>query len=153
MLAGQDVLIERRLAGLPSIRAFAISGKIDFCSRGQSGVEIVDWKMGKSGGDEDSLQLALYGIWACKQFSVSPEKVRIRRVFLGDGKIEQARKLGERLMSRAQARLSQDVEEMAFLHPYGVAGHVEAFTPKPKEKVCEMCIFQKLCPASACTKR
>ena len=30
--------------------------------------------------------------------------------------------------------------------PYGMAGNAEAFTPMPKEKVCEMCKFRTLCP-------
>jgi hypothetical protein len=151
MLAGTDVLIEAALSGLPAVRGFAISGRIDFCSRTDGHVDVVDWKMGKSGGDEDSLQLAIYGIWASKKFSVRADNVRVRRVFLGDGQIEEARSLGDRVVRRAEARLGQDVEQMTILHRYGQAGHMEAFTPKPKEKVCEMCKFRALCPAAACS--
>ena len=151
MLYGETRFIERPLGGFARVRDFSIQGRIDYCAKIGPQVEVVDWKMGRSTGDEDSLQLAVYGIWALKHFSVEPENVRVRRVFLGDAKIEEARNLTERRVVRAQARLSQDIEMMADLHPYGEAGHAEAFTPKPKEKVCEMCKFRKLCPAATCS--
>jgi hypothetical protein len=151
--AGTDVWIEAALSGLPAVRGFAISGKIDFCSRTDGHVDLVDWKMGKSSGDEDSLQLAIYGMWANKRLSVAAENVRVRRVFLGDGQIEVALRLSDRVIRRAEARLGQDVEQMTILHRYGQAGHMEAFTPTPKEKVCEMCKFRAMCPAAACSKQ
>jgi hypothetical protein len=48
-------------------------------------------------------------------------------------------------------RLRQDAEGMAALHPYGIAGHMDAFTPKAREKVCEVCRFRTICPAPAST--
>lgn len=151
MRSGEERLIERPLGGFAPVKEFSIQGRIDYCAKVGPQVEVVDWKMGRSTGDEDSLQLAVYGIWAWKHFSVEPENVRVRRVFLGDAKIEQARSLTARRVFRARARLGQDIEQMAELHPYGIAGHAEAFTPKPKEKVCEMCKFRALCPAAACS--
>jgi hypothetical protein len=113
---------------------------------------VVDWKMGRSVGDEDSLQLAVYGSWAATKFAVEPERVRVRRVYLGDAIVEEARLLNQRLIRRAQVRLRQDIELMACLHPYGRAGHVEAFTPKPRERLCEVCKFRAICPVAACTR-
>ena len=150
MRYGEQHLIEYPLGGFRPIRQFSIQGRIDYCAKIGPQVEVIDWKMGRSTGDEDSLQLAVYGIWALQRFGVEPDSVRVRRVFLGDAKIEQARSLTERRVVRAQARLSQDIEQMAQLHPYGTDGHAEAFTPKPKEKLCEMCKFRTLCPAAAC---
>jgi hypothetical protein len=74
-------------------------------------------------------------------------------VFLADPRIEEARPLSPRRVNRAEARLRQDIEQMAELHLYGVAGHADAFTPIPKEKVCETCKFRALCPAVACMTR
>lgn len=150
---GAERLTEQALSGWPPVLGFSVMGRIDYCVRIGSLVEVVDWKMGCSTGDEDSLQLALYGIWAFRHFGVRPENVRVRRVFLGDARIEEARTLTPRWVRRAEARLRQDVEQMAELHPYGKAGHAEAFTPSPKEKVCEMCKFRAVCPAAACTTR
>jgi PD-(D/E)XK nuclease superfamily len=150
MRYGEQQLIEHRLGGFPQVRQFSIRGRIDYCAKIGPQVEVIDWKMGRSTGDEDSLQLAVYGIWALKHFGVDPGSVRVRRVFLADARIEEARSLTERRVHRAQARLAQDIEQMAQLHPYGTAGHAGAFTPKPKEKLCEMCKFRTLCPAAAC---
>jgi hypothetical protein len=151
MRSGVTPLVEWPLGKLPPVRGFRIQGRVDYCSMVGSRVEVVDWKMGTSAGDEDSLQLAVYGLWACRRYSVSPERVRVRRVYLGDGKVEESRQLSPRLVLRAEARLGQDVEQMAALHPYGEAGHAGAFTPKPKEKVCATCKFRALCPAAVCT--
>ncbi len=148
---GEQQLIEHALSGFPPVRQFSINGRIDYCTKIGPQVEVVDWKMGRSTGDEDSLQLAVYGVWALQHFGVEPDCVRVRRVFLGDGKIEEARTLTDRRVLRARARLAQDIEQMAQLHPYGTAGHAEAFTPKPKEKLCETCKFRTLCPAAACS--
>jgi RecB family exonuclease len=133
------------------MRQFSIQGRIDYCAKIGDQVEVIDWKMGRSTGDEDSLQLAVYGLWALQRFGVEPECIRVRRVFLGDARIEEARELTERRIIRARARLAQDIEQMAQLHPYGTAGHAEAFTPKAKEKLCETCKFRTLCPAAACS--
>jgi hypothetical protein len=150
---GDEHLMERPLGGWAPVLEFSVMGRIDYCVRLGEHVDVVDWKMGRSTGDEDSLQLAVYGIWAMRHFNVPAENVRVRRVFLGDAKIEEAKTLSERRVNRAEARLRQDVEQMAELHPYGLAGHEEAFTPSPKEKVCETCKFQKLCPLAACMTR
>jgi hypothetical protein len=151
MRSGEERLIEQPLGGFAPLRKFSIQGRIDYCARIGSKVDVIDWKMGRSAGDEDSLQLAVYGIWAVRRFGVKPQSVRVRRVFLADAKIEEARHLTERRVLRTQARLAQDIEQMAQLHPYGTAGHAEAFTPKPKERVCEMCKFRTLCPAAVCS--
>lgn len=148
--ATEEPLIERPLGGIDPIRGFSIRGRIDVSFRRMAHVEVVDWKMGKSQGDEDSLQMGLYGVWATRKFSVAPQSVRVRRVFLGDARIEEGRPLSHRSVRRISARLSQDIEAMEFLHPYGIAGNAQAFTPKPKEKVCAVCKFRALCPAVAC---
>lgn len=151
MRYGEQQLVEHPLTAFPPVRQFSIQGRIDYCVKIGHQVEVIDWKMGRSTGDEDSLQLAVYGIWALQHFGVEPECVRVRRVFLGDAKIEEARSLTEGRVFRTRARLAQDIEQMAQMHPYGTAGYAEAFTPKPKEKLCEMCKFRTLCPAAHCS--
>jgi hypothetical protein len=150
LTGGEESLIERPLSGFESIRGFSITGRVDVTSRRESQIDIVDWKMGKSQGDEDSLQMGLYGVWASRRFEVRPQYVRVRRVFLGDAHIEEAKRLNSRAVTRVMARLSQDIEAIEVLHPYGAAGNAVAFSPKPKEKVCALCKFRALCPAVAC---
>ncbi len=150
MLKEAQVMVESPIAGLPRIRGFAVQGKVDFASAGPLGVRIVDWKMGKSTGDDDSLQLFLYGKWALQHYRVDPENVVVQRVFLGDGQVEEERRLDAATLRRGEARLLEDVEWMEQLDRYGREGVVNAFSPCVKEKVCRQCKFQGICPAVGC---
>jgi PD-(D/E)XK nuclease superfamily len=152
MLASEEKGTEVSIGGLPRIGDFTISGHIDSWARNGDAVRIVDWKMGGSVGDEDSLQLILYGWWAVVKFSVAPECVAVQRVFLGDGSVEAPLQITERLIERCRARLHQDVERMEALHEYGEQGHYEAFPACAKEKLCRQCRFQGMCVALATAK-
>ncbi len=149
LLSGDECGAEASIGGLPRIGDFTISGRIDGWSRKGERIRIVDWKMGSSVGDEDSLQLVLYGWWAVERFHVLPEHVSVQRVFLGDGVAETPLVISERLIERCRARLRQDVERMEQLHDYGVHGNYEAFPPCEKEKICRQCKYQGMCVAVA----
>jgi hypothetical protein len=149
MLASEDKGAEASICGLPRIGEFTISGRIDGWSRNGSTIRVVDWKMGETVGDEDSLQLVLYGWWAVQRFAVAPENVTVQRVFLGDRSVEAPLQICERLIERCRARLHQDVERMQALHEYGEEGHFEAFPACEKEKICHQCRFQGICVALA----
>jgi len=149
MLQGHEVLVEQKIGGLPKAGAFSIQGTIDFASVGPCGLRIVDWKMGGSVGDQDSLQLSLYGRWASSKFGVSPIDVVVQPVFLGDGIVERERRLDEATLRRGEARLLQDVELMGELDRYGSTGVEGAFSPCEKERVCRQCKFREICPAMA----
>lgn len=152
MLCADEHGAEDPIGGLPHIGEFRISGRIDAWSRTGNNIRIVDWKMGGTVGDEDSLQLVLYGWWAVQKFGVPPEFVTVQRVFLGDGCIEAPLQISDRLIERCQARLHQDVERMENLHGYGKQGHFEAFPACQKEKICHQCRFQGMCVALASVK-
>jgi hypothetical protein len=149
MLASEEKGTEGSIGGLPRIGEFTIRGRIDGWSRNGKTIRIVDWKMGGTVGDEDSLQLALYGWWAVQRFGVAPECVSVQRVFLGDGTVEVPLQISERLIERCRARLHQDVERMQALHEYGEQGHFEAFPACEREKICHQCRFQGMCVALA----
>jgi hypothetical protein len=149
MLASDEKGTEGSIGGLPRIGEFTISGRIDGWCRNGDAIRIVDWKMGGTVGDEDSLQLILYGWWAVQKFSVAPAQVTVQRVFLGDGTVEAPLQITERLIERCQARLHQDVERMEALHEYGQQGHYEAFPACEKERICHQCRFQGMCVALA----
>jgi hypothetical protein len=152
MLASEEKGAEASIGGLPRIGDFTICGRIDGWARNGNAIRVVDWKMGGSAGDEDSLQLVLYGWWAVVKFSVAPECVSVQRVFLGDGTVEAPLQITERLIERCRARLFQDVERMEALHEYGERGHYEAFPACEKEKLCRQCRFQGMCVALATAK-
>ena len=147
VIAGEH-WVEKRLSKLPKVDGFGIEGKIDLLGRADSGVKVVDWKLGQAGGGHDSLQLHLYGLWAGKEFQVEPGRVNVQRVFLGDATVEQAVPLDRSSLRLGKARLIQDIELMKEMEPYGSSGNEEAFSPCVKENVCRQCKYQQVCPDS-----
>ena len=108
---------------------FCISGKVDltYCIDGV--VTIVDWKLGDPSGDGDeSLQLAAYALWAAEHFTVSPDRIRIYKAYLGADTVQQF-SVNDRVLSAARARIQQDVERMSVAQDYGQRGIEEAFAP------------------------
>jgi len=138
--------IEKPIGGLPKVDGYGIRGQIDFAVRHDQEIRIVDWKSGLQEGGHDSLQLFIYALWANKQYSMKPESISVRRVFLGEGRVEQERGLDATALSRGEARLVQDVTLMREQQDYGKAGAEEAFTPCLKVNVCRRCKFQRECP-------
>jgi ATP-dependent exoDNAse (exonuclease V) beta subunit len=149
LLAGDEFHAEDSVRGLPKIGDFIIGGRIDGWSRKGRHIRIVDWKMGSAVGDQESLQLVLYGWWATERFQGSADQVTVQRAFLGDGVAEPPLAISERLINRCRARLRQDVKRMEDLHEYGVQGYFDAFPPCRKEKVCHQCRYQGMCAAVA----
>jgi hypothetical protein len=145
MLQGEP-WIEKPVSGLPKVDGYGVRGQIDFAVRHGQRVRIVDWKSGLQGGGHDSLQLFIYALWANKQYEIKPEAISVRRVFLGEGRVEPESGLNATALSRGEARLVQDVSLMREQHEYGKAGTEEAFTPCLKVNVCRRCKFQQECP-------
>lgn len=141
-----EAWIEKPIGGLPKIDGYGVRGQIDFAVRHDERVEIVDWKSGLQGGGHDSLQLFIYALWANKQYQIKPESISVRRVFLGEGRVEPARGLDATSLSRGEAKLVQDIALMREQQEYGKAGTEEAFTPCLKVNVCRRCKFQRECP-------
>ena len=136
--------MEQRISGI-TVDDCAVCGQIDLIGQIHDKIEVIDWKMGCQSGYVDSLQLITYGWWASQRYSVDPTRIRVRRVFLGDGMIEEGCVLSDALIKRAKARIIQDIELMKELHTYGITGNEEAFTPCIKEKVCQQCKYQEVC--------
>lgn len=143
-----DHYVEQRVSGLPKFDEFGIEGQIDLVGRDVDRVRVVDWKLGTIGGSHDSLQMLIYGLWAEKQFQVEPSQVSARRVFLGDGTVEQEQRLDRGMMVVGKARMLQDIELMKELDPYGRSGREEVFSPCRRENVCRQCKYQGVCPDS-----
>ncbi len=142
--ASLDSYIERKL----SLRGFParVSGKVDLAATNESGVTIVDWKIGSaSDGGAESLQLATYGLWATAEFGVSEGKVRIAKAHLVSQEVVEFR-ADQQAFANAKVRILQDLERMVILHRYGKSGVIEAFTPNPKQGVCRICPFRDVCP-------
>lgn len=136
-------LVERRLrvTSLPC----RVEGRLDLAYPSLEGAIVVDWKLGVGDGNgDDSLQLAVYALWATGHFGCSPEALRICKAHLGSGEIVYFR-ADDSVLAAARARIVQDAERMVALQDYGRDGVVAAFTPCLQPGVCRHCSFCRVC--------
>jgi len=139
----EDALIEARLA--LSTLPCRVTGQIDLAYPGER-FTVVDWKMGAGDGSgDDSLQLAVYALWAHVARGIAADALAVYKAHLG-GNVVQGFSVSDQLLASARARVLQDAERMAFLARYGYSGLAEAFTPNPHRAVCALCSYQRLCP-------
>lgn len=139
----QDSLIEARLA--LSTLPCRVTGQIDLAYPGDR-FSVVDWKMGVGDGSGDeSLQLAVYALWAHITRGIAVDALVVHKAQLG-GNVIHSFSVNNELLASTRARVLQDAERMAFLARYGRAGLADAFTPNPHRPLCELCPYQRLCP-------
>lgn len=137
-------LIEQHLR-LPGFSC-KVDGRLDLAFAREDGATIVDWKSGMSDGDgTDSLQLAVYALWARAHYQVAPAAIHIYKAFLRGAEVVTF-PVTEYLLDQARARIIQDAERMAQVQHYGEAGRIEAFTPCEQIGICRSCPFQSACP-------
>ncbi|MGA8660056.1 MAG: PD-(D/E)XK nuclease family protein [Chthoniobacterales bacterium] len=124
---------------------FAMRGKIDLAYPIGERVAVVDWKIGKSSGDDDSLQLFSYAMFVLKESRCLPDALDLYRVHLVENSVSSF-KVRPREIQRATARIIQDCHRMSSLKSYGVDARAEAFTPCSQPRICCLCPFQEICP-------
>ena len=124
---------------------FSMRGQIDLAYPHGDRIVVVDWKIGKTGGNDDSLQLLSYALGAIKEFNCQPDCIDLYRIHLSDSSIE-ASNVSEMEVSRAKGRIIQDLERMEMMDEYGKQAVVEAFTPCAQPLVCAQCVFESICP-------
>lgn len=126
---------------------FGVEGQIDLAYVAESrDVTIVDWKSGDDMGDgDDSLQLAVYALWAKETYGCTTETLTVQKAFLGSGDLVTF-PLTDKTLTAARLLILQDAQCFARMHEYGCAGVVDAFTPCAQEAVCRRCPFMTVCP-------
>lgn len=131
------------LLGFP----FGVEGQVDFAHQSKTGaVTVLDWKSGDDLSDgDDSLQLAVYALWAKEAFSCEAGDITLYKAFLSDKALVEF-PLSEQVLKLARLKIIQDAERFVKMHEYGCAGVAEAFTPCAQEAVCRGCSFATLCP-------
>ncbi len=140
--AGSHIERKFSLGGFPG----RVSGKVDLAAPSEQGATVIDWKIGSaSDGGAESLQLAMYGMWAMTEFGVRGENVRIAKAYLVSQEVVEF-KADQQAFANARVRILQDFERMVVLHGYGKAGAIGAFTPNPQQGVCRLCPFRQICP-------
>lgn len=124
-----------------------VAGRIDLAYWKNNRIHIVDWKLGTAYGTGDnSLQLAVYAMWAVDSFGCTADDVQVCEVHLSSNEIVDFRADVWALAS-ARARIIQDAERMVALEKYGKNAIVEAFTPCGRPRVCNNCVFRRVCDA------
>jgi hypothetical protein len=140
-----SAVVEQRftLTGLPC----RVGGMIDLAYPAGERVVIVDWKLGgDSGSGSDSLQLAIYALWAIDRFGRTPEMIDVYRAHLSCAEVVSF-SVDRRKLAAARARIVQDAITMATIDRYGIEGVFEAFTPRGDIAICRHCSFVRACPA------
>lgn len=128
-----------------SILGCRVSGKIDLAYNGGDNFCIVDWKIGKSDDIvENSLQMAIYGLWANQSLNYSVDKIRVYKAFLSTGEVSNF-KIDEVVLSKARIQILQDAQRMALMHKYGQNGEADGFTPRLLPTICSNCVYERLC--------
>lgn len=123
-----------------------VEGRIDLAYRDGDEITLVDWKSGKDDmRGEESLQLAVYALWAVEEYRCEPEALRICKVHFGSNSVVPF-ECDRPLLTAARARILQDAERMALLEGYGKDAIVEAFTPCRQPLICRNCPFLQVCP-------
>ena len=136
------VLIEKWIAvsGLPC----KVRGRADLVLFEPGAATVLDWKLGSGAGGDDSLQLVSYALWACDQFGLEAQEVRLLKALLGTEDLVGAQ-LTDATLARGRGRIIQDAELMAVADRYGKNGQVEAFSACAQPAVCRLCPFLKAC--------
>ena len=124
---------------------FSIRGKVDLAYPDGDRIAVVDWKIGKSEGNDDSLQLLSYALGAIKEFKCQPECIDLYSIYLSDSSIASFR-VSEREILRSEGRIIQDLERMEMMDDYGKQAFADAFTPCAQPQICKHCPFQDVCP-------
>jgi hypothetical protein len=119
-------------------------GKLDLAFEGPDFFEIVDWKIGLDSGADQNLQVGFYGVWASSQPEIR-KPLRLSMAYLGDGTLKHFN-LEDVRPRPVRARITQDLNVMRSLQPFGVAATARAFTPCGQPKICILCPFQSVCP-------
>jgi hypothetical protein len=124
---------------------FRLNGQVDLAYPEDGRIKVIDWKIGKSSGSDDSLQLLSYALVILKKFECSPDSIDLFKVYLEDGKVSASRVSKDELR-RARMRIIQDTIRMQSLDHYGREAVAGAFTPCQQPRICRSCPFQSLCP-------
>ena len=127
--AKSNAIIEKRFKHLAALPC-QVEGQIDLAYQNNGTVvTVVDWKLGAEDGvGDESLQLAVYALWAVEQYNCAPQDIRLCKAHLSSRTLTDY-SCDVALLSAARARIIQDAERMSILQRYGETAAVEAFTP------------------------
>ena len=122
--------------------------KLDLATRTPVGITVWDWKTGRSEGDAAiSPQLACYGYYAQKQYSVLPAQVTVRRYDLYRNQMHEGQ-LSKAKIEETVAYIkgsAKDMRAMLVDPDENIPMDEERFRKEEKESVCLRCNFLRVC--------
>ena len=124
---------------------FTLKGTVDLIYWEDDSIVIVDWKTGRSGKSDDSLQMLAYAWWAKQEFGIPVDRITLHLVHLVDDTVSTFN-VNDKDLERVRAKLLQDLEQMQTAHRYGLQWVADAFSPYAQPRVCALCQFQEVCP-------
>ena len=138
-----DAIVERKIN--LSLFNYRVTGRIDLAYQRDGLIHIVDWKTGLGDSEvDDSLQLAVYALWAADEFQAPPENIRVFKAFLGSASVIEF-PVNQSKLDASKARILQDLERMKSVNQYGEDGIATAFTPRFEAGICSSCSFYRMC--------
>ncbi len=140
-----DAIVEKPFTITENLACKA-EGRIDLAYFSENKFTIVDWKLGEEdNAGDDSLQLAVYALWAVQTYGYDARSINVCKIFLGSGRIVDF-ECNDEILAVARARILQDAERMLLLEKYGRGANAYAFTPSAQLAVCKLCSYLKVCP-------
>jgi len=124
-----------------------VTGIVDLAFVNAGQVTIVDWKSGvPDSAGRDSLQLAVYALWACERFGYASDAIRVFKAYPAAEQVVEFQ-LTDAILAAARQRIVQDAELMVDVQAYAEKGVAAAFSRCLQPRVCALCSFERMCYA------
>ncbi len=141
-----------RWLALESLASFELDGatvlvKPDFAWREPQGVFIADWKTGKPRPEDEQLQLAIYGLYAVRNWGVRDEGLKGVVVHLeGEaGPSSDEHHLDQQVLASARDYVRASIATMRELALGPDEPEASRFPKTEERERCTYCPFQRLC--------
>jgi hypothetical protein len=123
--------------------------KLDFARKKDDRIEIYDWKTGKSGSEEASVQIGTYAIYAMEKWRVPLSAIRAYLVNVSEGPVfAKEAPVTDGLVEETKAVISESVRAMQGLltdPAKNIPKPEEDFAFTENERLCDFCNFRKIC--------
>ena len=123
--------------------------KLDFARQSNGLIEIFDWKTGKDGGADASVQIGAYAIYAMRKWKVPLSQLRAYLFYVSSGSaVPEGVPISENLIEDTRKVMAQSIASMQTLltDPVKNIPRPEAdFRFTSNEKFCGTCNFYKIC--------
>jgi hypothetical protein len=110
-------------------------------------IHILDWKTGKGLTEDNTIQLACYGLYAHEKWNIEPGKLKVFEFNLMNDLLQpfEISKIEiENIKDYIRGSVS-DMKSMLIDEENNIPKNEEAFVKVDEERICKMCNFQRVC--------